>query len=222
MSVRESPAPPQVDRQYFDQALEKIRSKLLDSTRRNRLLNFKKSGRDVTVVDEMPDQVHQHLVLDGKSFCFDSLDPDEFGDSHEDAERELFDHEQSGELPQSQVGSAGVAARHRDGRLQTPFREQELERRLRRLYREHRMAIEETGANNLYLAMGFLHWSDDKDENKEREREKKKEPTNWQHSPLMLVPVRLERQGGAGHGVYHLVFDDRGGSVRNFVYGRTS
>ena len=46
---------------YLTAALEKIRGKLLDKTRRNRLLNYKESGRDIAIIDEMPDQVHEHL-----------------------------------------------------------------------------------------------------------------------------------------------------------------
>ena len=42
------------------------------------------------------------------------------------------------------------------------LRQKELDRRLRRLFLEHRTIIEETGANNLYLAMGFLRWRGDK------------------------------------------------------------
>jgi hypothetical protein len=53
----------EVDSEYFARALEQVRTKLLDQTRRTRLLNFKESGRDVPIVDEMPNQVHAHLVV---------------------------------------------------------------------------------------------------------------------------------------------------------------
>ena len=186
--VIDSPNSPQIDSEYFDRALEQIRTKLLDKTRRNRLLNFKESARDIAVIDEMPNQVHEHLVLDGASFCFLPLpDLDERENGTED--------EPPRELPSANHGLR-VERRHRDAKLQTPFRQKELDRRLRRLFLEHRTIIEETGANNLYLAMGFLRWRDDQEE------------TPSQLAPLMLVPVRFEREGRAGAARYHVVFDD--------------
>ena len=49
---------------YLISVLEKSRKKLLDTSRRNRLLNFKETARDVAIVDEMPDNVFKHLVVD--------------------------------------------------------------------------------------------------------------------------------------------------------------
>ena len=57
--------------EYLKSILEKIRSRLLDKTRRNRLLNYKESARDIAIIDEMPDQVFEHLVQNGGGFYFD-------------------------------------------------------------------------------------------------------------------------------------------------------
>src|SRR5690606_16093702 len=58
----------------------------------------------------------------------------------------------------------------------------ELEARLVELYRAAKAAIEEGGANTLYLAFGFLSWRrDDKADVKYR-------------APLILVPVSLRRR----------------------------
>ncbi len=51
--------------------LESIRTRLLDQSRRNRLLNYKESARDISIIDEMPDQVFQHLVTESNHFIFD-------------------------------------------------------------------------------------------------------------------------------------------------------
>ena len=186
--MSDSPHSPQIDSDYFDRSLEQIRTKLLDKTRRNRLLNFKESGRDIAVIDEMPNQVHEHLVLEGAPFYFLPFADLDEGENGAEARP-------SRELPLANHGLR-VEARHRDGRLQTPFRQKELDRRLRRLFLEHRTIIEETGANNLYLAMGFLRWRDDQEE------------TLAQRAPLMLVPVRCEREGRAGAARYRVAFDD--------------
>lgn len=181
------------DDSYLVLVLEKTRTKLLDKTRRNRLINYKESARDIAIIDEMPDQVYTQLVLNGKAFYFDSYEPpEEVTDSPEQGIEPLIDRT----LPESQHTDLGVAARHRDDRLQTPFPKQDLERRLRKLYLDHRTIIEETGANNLYLALGFLQWCETGDD-----------PLP-QRSPLIFIPVRLERSRGMGAAVYTLTFDD--------------
>jgi len=181
------------DHNYLLRTLEKTRQKLLDQTRRNRLLNHKETARDIAIIDEMADLVFEGLVLNSNSFYFDHLEkdakvpeePDPFSDSEPDRT-----------LPRSQASQHNLDERYRDNKLQTAFSEKELERRLRRLYQEHRTLIEETGANSLFVAMGFLEWSDTEEEPRPM------------RSPLMLVPVRLEREGLAGQAKYSLSFDD--------------
>lgn len=177
--------------QYLLKVLEQTRQKLLDTTRRNRLLNYRESARDVAIIDEMADLVFDDLVFNGKSFYFDYLDDDD------NSEEDLFDNSDPDRaLPATTTNQSNLDARYKDNRLQTPFSEKELDRRLRRLYQEHRTMIEETGANSLFIAMGFLKWSDSENEAKSV------------RSPLMLVPVRLTREGSAGQARYTLAFDD--------------
>lgn len=63
--------------------------------------------------------------------------------------------------------------------------------RLRTMQRRARTSLEETGTDNLYLALGTLHWSED---------------TGPGRAPLFLAPVRLT--GGRGHTRFGLEFDD--------------
>lgn len=177
-----------LDTDYLAEVLEKTRRKLLDTTLRTRLLKFREVARDIPVVDEMPDQVFQDLVLNHKSFTFDPI-PE--GDNEDETN---FDHNRA--LPVSLKAGEPIADRYLDDRLQTPFTRKELDRRLKRLYSEHRTVVEESGANSLFLAVGFLEWLDSS------------EQTSRQKSPLMLLPVRLEREGSAGAAVYRLHFDD--------------
>ena len=46
---------------FVDRALADIRKKLLDLTRRNRLLNYRPGSRSLAVVDELPDEVFRSL-----------------------------------------------------------------------------------------------------------------------------------------------------------------
>ena len=123
--------------------LESTRARLLDQSRRNRLINYKESARDIAIIDEMPDRVFEHLVTESKYFTFDPQ-PDV-----EDTQIGLLDIDKRStrRLPASVKQGAPVEHRFTDDRLQTPYNDKDLERRLRKLYTEHRTIIEETGAN---------------------------------------------------------------------------
>ena len=52
------------------ETLENIRKRLLDTTRRNRLINFRLNQKDcLRVVDELPNQLFD-VLIDGKSMSF--------------------------------------------------------------------------------------------------------------------------------------------------------
>ena len=53
--------------QFSRKTLAKIRTKLLDLTRRNRLLNYKESIRSIRIVDELPNETFQFIVSDEKN-----------------------------------------------------------------------------------------------------------------------------------------------------------
>ena len=71
--------------------------------------------------------------------------------------------------------------------------------RLQSLATSARTAVEETGANNLYLAIGTLHWDSD---------------GSRLHSPLILIPVNLERTGDD----FRLILDETGVSTPNYSF----
>ncbi len=50
-------------------ALLKVRQKLLDLSKRNRLLNFKETVRSIRIIDELPDQVFSTLVTETRSIA---------------------------------------------------------------------------------------------------------------------------------------------------------
>ena len=58
--------------------LLKVRQKLLDLSKRNRLLNFKETARSIRIIDELPDQVFKTLVTDIKGMTLiPNEDPEE-------------------------------------------------------------------------------------------------------------------------------------------------
>jgi len=178
--------------------LEQIRTRLLDLSKRNRLLNYRHNKLAIRIVDEQPRQVFSRLVGDDKEMKFGSLpDPQELNGDLEGDVTESSPHqakeslragvaEQAGinidhELPASTESSENLPKKHLDNKLQTRLFKDELEARQRRIRSKARSIIQETGMNQLFLAMGFLEWKDGSD------------PERSWIAPLILIPVELIR-----------------------------
>lgn len=182
--------------------LAKLRSRLLDLSARNRLLNFShnRGKRFVRIVDELPNQLFETLLSD-RDMRFEAVP--------EPTQKELInagyikiDPTTRQEValrkyPTAEVWAQhlGIATeyelptnqsqhddRHQDSSIQTICFPPELETRLQRLYSESRSALEETGANILFIALGFLEWE-----------ESVIGKNSTRQAPLMLIPVQLER-----------------------------
>lgn len=184
------------------ESLEKLRSRLLDLSARNRLLNFShaRSKRFARIVDELPDHLFETLTADQLM---------RFAPIPEPTERQLIEHgylkydektgsvselkkpptaetwaqilgiETSYELP---TGTDSPSDKHADDAIQTLYYPTELESRLQILHSQSRLSLDETGANILYLALGFLEWD-----------ESVAGKNSTRLAPLMLLPVRLEK-----------------------------
>ncbi|MGD9507785.1 MAG: DUF4011 domain-containing protein [Geminicoccaceae bacterium] len=152
--------------------LETWKRRLLDLTLRNKLLNFKDAKKAIEL--ECPDPAGlEDLLSSGTRFRLlarsNVLDADDqrsaeiFADRHQDDGRRhhLLD----------------ALAR---GDLHTRVAEKELSGRLTELFRLSRTAFEEGGANILFLALGFLRWT-------------QTERGQICRAPLLLVPVSLQR-----------------------------
>lgn len=182
----------------FD-SLNSIRNRLLDLTGRNRLLNFR-HGRSgfIRVIDEMPDQLASN-ILDGLQFTFipvneprkDELMEHGYIALNEDDEEvrikpdpnakewaKVLGFDTNYELPKSDKTSE---SKHNDTNIQSLLFPRELEAHLRSIRSKAKTAIEESGANILYLALGFLEWFEDESSDVIRQ------------APLYLIPVRIEK-----------------------------
>ncbi|PZE12196.1 hypothetical protein DMX10_17240 [Pseudomonas sp. 57B-090624] len=184
------------------ESLEKLRSRLLDLSARNRLLNFShaRSKRFVRIIDELPDHLFETLTADQVM---------RFAPVPEPTERQLIEQgylkydEQTGsvielkKLPTAEVWaqilgmqtsyelpakSDAPSDKHADDAIQTLYYPTELESRLQVLHAQSRLSLDETGANILYLALGFLEWD-----------ESIAGKNSTRMAPLMLLPVRLEK-----------------------------
>ena len=155
--------------------LSELRRRLLDVSKRNPLVHTpvgNRSSKQVLVVDEKSDQIHQMLYNDQRTFTFlPNADVEE-------AETELDDEEVYVPIELT----AELHARHTDTKLQTELTVEALQKKLLSLFREARTIEEELSVNVLFLALGFLRYYDAGSSEVPR------------YGPLLLLPVDLKRR----------------------------
>lgn len=179
---------------YISNALNDIREKLLDTSKKNKLLNFRRNKSSLVIVGRQPEQVFKRLLSDGKSMLFKSLPEPE----------EKIEGEDSVDLPRTKDQLVAQAVRYAEidireelppimqpegvisqipayNNLQTKLFMPELETRLRKIRSKAQSIIQETGQNQFYLALGFLQWKEREDVNKTYE------------APLVLMPVQIKK-----------------------------
>lgn len=180
-----------------DTKIGALRKNLLDLTMRNKLLNFKPLARSIKVVDEIPTEIYQLMVLEDKKMQFiprarkpvktDIEGPEKPANLEEEEEElklkpiDITDKEASllWKLP---LPNSKVSTKHRNLLLQTNHEAEELQKRLFYINQQARSVLEEQGYNILYLALGFLEWTENND------------PETKRKAPLILIPVELERK----------------------------
>lgn len=157
--------------------LDAWKRKLLDLTKRNRLLNLKGSKTAIRLVCADAGRLEDALA-DGNKITivpFETLKGRGGGrDEATLAIQRKVDFEL--ELARQALESNQVPARLDDVSLKAGIVE---------LFRKAKSDLEEGGANTLFLAIGMLKW---------RESDSS---TTWHQAPLLLVPVRLERATAA-------------------------
>ncbi len=152
--------------------LERWQRRLLDLSLRNNLINFRASKRVVELIAPDPGAL-EDMLASGYRFRILPGIEQQGGDPRLYS---IYEDRHQEDLIKSHA--LDVLVRHE---LLAPLPQQELVGRLLELYRSARSALEEGGANTLFLALGFLSWRP-----KEREKPCK--------APLVLVPVKLERK----------------------------
>jgi very-short-patch-repair endonuclease len=191
--------------------LNRFRERLLDLSNRNPLLSYRTSRlRTLEIIDELPDQVFQRLVNDGKTFRFKPQK------EQSNAEPALALAVQRASVFESEAAANGIDGepaaidgdttiddgRHTDDRLQTSLTPERLESVLKSMSREAMSAIEETGVNYLFLAVGTLGWREQKDSTKEH------------RAPLILIPVAVDRFFDGRTGKYEFCVTWRGDELQ--------
>ena len=155
----------------LDAKIERWRQKLIDLSRRNRLLYLKRT-RSSTLIVEQPgaETIFEHLVLQEKPWTF-WLPPDE---DEETEQAELFD-------TAADQKSVGVNTPKPTELVCEEITGQKIERVLKNLYRRANSDYQERGVRILYAAFGELNWIE-------------ADQSSDVQSPLILCSVELRRE----------------------------
>ena len=177
---------------HLTTALEQLRLKLLDLTGRNRLINFKHTaGKSLQFVEGHPSVLYQKLVETNNKAIISVLA------LPEPARKDWI--ERNGRMqrpePKEWAKSNGISTGYDilgegEGSNQSNVRAlmyaDDLAKHCRKIEREATLAIEETGANMLFLVLGFLEFPDQRNSDKTFT------------APLISVPVSLQKKEVAG------------------------
>lgn len=140
----------------IDNKIESWKNKLLDLGKRNRLINYRETKRSTLTIK------YPNIFTLWDSFVI----------NEEPLEFPFYDDLQADDEDTLNTETVSPS-------IETNQNVKEMQKTLRNLRNKAKMAIEEQGINILYLAFGFLHWT---------EAEYHGE---YVTSPLILVPVRL-------------------------------
>ncbi|MGK0349491.1 MAG: very-short-patch-repair endonuclease [Planctomycetota bacterium] len=153
--------------------LEHWQQKLLDLSMFNRLLNFVETKKTVRLaahdLGDIEDRLQSgaRMRLHGKPDIGDAKDPRDLNLEAQRSGQDLMAEYLQKEL--------------RAGRWRCDFDDENLDTRLIEIFRHARTSLEESGANTLYLAVGYLRWYESADSQRPR------------RAPLLLVPIVIER-----------------------------
>jgi hypothetical protein len=170
--------------------LERIRTRLLDITNRNKLLNFRPSSTSSLQVVDAPIGPVFTRLCDGEKLTFMPVpEPDDAGNLEEEIpakdQAELLGWNTSIDLEGVEKEDAtSLPVLHYQESLDTVSR---------KIASAAKTLIEESGVNMLYVVFGFLEWfeSDDSDQS--------------HLAPLIVVPVSIERVGSTGKAIQTII-----------------
>lgn len=168
------PVRPPRDQETPADRLARWKTSLLDLSLRNRLLNFKDTKKsipllcpDIAVLEDAL-AANEAFRVRPKPKAWDTSDP------------------RDATLHREQTGGDALSDYLREEmsqkRLHADITHRELAARLTQVERAARLGLEEGGANTLFLALGFLVWTEDKNSDIER------------RAPILLVPMSIARK----------------------------
>ena len=165
------------------EGIDKLKNRLVDITRRNKLIKYKPSKTyNLIVINCSLEGLFENLIVRENSLTFQAL-PEWDGE---------------GEIPNklqwaNQLGlSVDIAIeknaeQENDKIIQTLHFPDEMNKILLRIYREAKSFEQEMGRNMLYLCMGILKWKD------------VQHTQEYNTSPLVCIPLEITRSKTASN-----------------------
>lgn len=184
-SDRENQTDSELINNLLSNKITKWKEKLIDLTKRNRLLNFKSpKNASIKIIDEMPVEIFSILVSKSKKMSFlpihvqqDQI-PEEYKLSKEELNKEINFKTQEF----SSYDRKFLEKKHTDTYLQTNLSGDVLSKTLRKINTTAKNAMNDLGYNTLFLTLGSVEWYESDDSEVKYE------------APLILLPTSLARE----------------------------
>ncbi|MBM3252828.1 MAG: DUF3320 domain-containing protein, partial [Candidatus Omnitrophica bacterium] len=163
-----------------EERIKKWKDKLIDLSKRNRLLNFRPTKvTTIKITDELPTEILSLLAIENEGMEFLPVASSEDELFKESEDNKEIKEELSMEF--QTYKKEELEQRYRDKYLQTDLAKEKLPKNLFRIYSKANSVIEEQGYNVLFLSLGCLEWYESEESNVKLK------------APIILVPVELTR-----------------------------
>jgi DNA polymerase III delta prime subunit len=160
-----------------EERIRKWRDKLIDLSKRNRLLNFRPTKvTTIRITDELPSEILSILAIEKEGMEFLPIET-----SKEDLFKENEDSKEELTAEFKKYKKDEVEEKHKDKYLQTDLTKDKLPKNLFRIYSKANSVMEEQGYNVLFLTLGCLEWYESEESNIKLK------------APIILVPIELTR-----------------------------
>lgn len=169
----------------IEKRIYKWKEKLIDLSKRNRLLNFKFSkSLTLRIIDEQPPEIYKALVQELHLLEF--LPIKENAENTPEKEKKSLEELNEGIEFKAQefkeYDPKQLSKKHSDKYLQTKLPVQELNKVLNKISTTARSTNDDLGYNVLFLALGSVIWY---------EKDNSNEPME---APVLLIPVEIKRK----------------------------
>ncbi len=169
----------------IDKRIYKWKEKLIDLSKRNRLLSFKTAKYStLRIIDEQPPEVYRSLVQNMQTMEFlpVNVNEEDIPDEEKKSLEELNEGIEFKAQEFKEYEVENLDKKHVDKYLQTKLSLQDLNKTLNKISTTARSTNDDLGYNVLFLALGSVIWyeADNSDEKME--------------APVILVPVEIKRK----------------------------
>ena len=169
----------------IEKRLHVWKEKLIDLSKRNRLLNFKFSRfLTLKIIDEQPPEVYKSLVKEIQSLDFLPIKENDENILEKDKKsiKELNEGIEFNAQEFKEYDATQLNQKHSDKYLQTALPIQDLNKVLNKISTTARATNDDLGYNVLFLALGSIIWY---------EKDSSDEPME---APVILVPIEIKRK----------------------------